>query len=93
MSGDSDRYLARDIRYTGSGTGSGGSANGQNTGSTSGGGSQRPQTCSVCLGYCCGPNPYRGGGHSGGHNRGSHTNAVPTNKSWLWAQYRDEVIN
>ena len=94
MSGNCDSFLARDLRYqlTESGSRLLNTTLSHASRSASGSGSRRMASCLVCFGYCYGPTPYQGNGRSRAANRGSLVGPDPYRDSRQGGQVRDEVI-
>ena len=67
MSGD---FPARDVRLTEAGKRAVKETIQQGAKTRLGKRSRGPETCSICYGYCCGPNPYQGEGPHGSRSGG-----------------------
>ena len=83
MSGD---FPARDVRLTEAGKRAVKETTQQGTKVRLVKRSRGPETCSICYGYCCGPNPYRGGGPHGSHSGGSHSGGGDREFDPYWLQ-------
>ena len=83
MSGD---FPARDVRLTEAGKRAVRETTQQEVKVWLGKRSRGLETCSICYGYCCGPNTYQGGGPHGSHSRGSRSGGGDREYDPYWGQ-------